>query len=85
MNISTKAHHARFNGRKAEKFGMLAMIKNGGFYMPHVEIARLLGISKRTLQAWLADEDYQDIERLYKQVQEEGDQLSIDRVEEMIA
>lgn len=85
MDIKKKAHSGRFNGRKTEKFGMLAMLKNGGFYMTHIEIARMLGISKRTLQYWLADEDYQAVERLYKQVQEEGNQLEIGQVEELIA
>ena len=85
MKTKSMSHGTRFNGMKSEKFSMLTMLKNGGIYIKHADIARLLGINERTLQAWLADEDYQAVERLYKQVQEEGDRLEIDRVEELIA
>jgi len=85
MVNKNKAHYARFNGKKTEKFSMLAMLKNGFVYMPQAEIARMLGISKRTLQYWLADEEYKEFERLYNKVKEEGNQLDIRQVEELIA
>lgn len=85
MGNKNKAHYARFNGMKTQKFSMLAMLSNGLFYMPQAEIARMLGISKRTLQYWLADEEYKEVERLYNKVKEEGNQLDIRQVEELIA
>lgn len=87
MRMKTKSmtHGTRFNGMKSEKFSMLTMLKNGGIYIKHADIARLLGINERTLQAWLADDEYLEVERLYKQVQEDGDRLDIEQVEELIA
>lgn len=74
----------RFSGRKAEKFGMLAAVKNG-LELENIEIARILGIGEKTMYEWFADDDYKEIERLYLDSIEEGDRLDVNEVKQLIA
>lgn len=79
-----KSHSARFNGMKAEKFGVLAVITHS-MDLTQEEVARMLGIGRRTLQYWLIDDDYKKIEEEFKKSKEAGQPLRVSELENLVA